>query len=90
MWPRSGGDRGNRSAISVRGPRLERVVATIPLVTRLPASDSPTIAGGATAPDGSLRVVRSATLFAIDPASQGIRWSRDLSELTRPLSDDEQ
>ena len=84
MWPRSGGDRGNRSVISVAGPTLRRVARSIPL----PASPGPItprsqLGGGATATDGSLRVVLGCVLMAIE-LDGGVRWIRDLREFAIP------
>lgn len=81
MWPRSGGDRGNRGVMPVVGPALRRVAHAISLAAPPGPAVTMATAGGATAADGSLRVVARGRLFAIDPDARVVRWSCDLREL---------
>src|SRR5689334_2811342 len=67
VWPRSGGDRGNRRVMPVDGAALRGVTPATPLSGPADPPGRTRIAGGATAADGSLRVVLRGVLFAIDP-----------------------
>jgi hypothetical protein len=88
VWPRSGGDRGNRSVIPVKGPALRGVVHEIALSVPADPPGTTRIAGGATAADGSLRVMLRDVLFAIDPDTRRVRWSCDLRALAIRRSSD--
>lgn len=63
------------------GPALRRVAHELPLAVPTTPKRREQLAGGATAADGSLRVVLRAHLLAIDPGARSVRWSRDLSDL---------
>lgn len=70
IWPRSGGCQSNRAHISVSGPPKGIIAHRL----KLPYFQSETIAGGAVAEDGTLRVVCGGYLTAIAPDHQML-WS---------------
>jgi outer membrane protein assembly factor BamB len=81
IWPRSGGNRGNQSRISVAGPMKGEVFKKI----RLPGLDRdeeghrPRTASGVVAADGSLRIVSHGILYALSQKGN-IRWKQLLSK----------
>jgi outer membrane protein assembly factor BamB len=79
LWPRSGGDIGNRSRLSVPGPSRAHILRRIALHGVLPAARGtyPRSAGGMVAFDGTLRVAFRGMLYAF--TNQGeMLWARDL------------
>jgi outer membrane protein assembly factor BamB len=79
IWPRSGGNRGNQSRISVPGPAKGDVFKKV----RLPGLDRDEkgnrhgTAGGVVAADGSLRVVSNGVLYALSLKGK-ILWQQSL------------
>src|SRR5262245_29737754 len=70
LWPRKGGDAGNRSRFGVRGPRRSQIVRAIPL----PAASSPGITDAVVLPDGAIHIVHRNHLLSV-AADGTIRWS---------------
>lgn len=81
LWPRSGGDEGNRSRIPVPGPSQALILNRVRLQGVLsPLRGSyPRIAGGAVAPDGTLRVAFRGVLYALTSGGS-VLWARDLRD----------
>ena len=79
IWPRSGGDSGNRSQISVAGPSAGQIAKRIPLGDGLSTRVTGYIAGGAIAGDGSMRLVFGTKLYALSPDG-AVLWHRRLAD----------
>lgn len=79
LWPRSGGDSGNRSRMSIPGPIRARILRRIPLPSVLSAhrGSYPRLAGGMVTSDGTLRIAFRGMLVAL--SNQGdLLWAHDL------------
>ncbi|MEM8535519.1 MAG: hypothetical protein AAGF95_32110 [Chloroflexota bacterium] len=79
IWPRSGGDSGNRSQISVAGPSAGQIAKRIPLGDEMSTKGTGYIAGGAIAGDGSIRLVFGNQLCALSPDG-AVLWHRRLAD----------
>lgn len=74
-WPRTGGDRGNRSNSSLSGPVAGRILHQVPLASA--GLDGPPAV--VVASDGTLRVTCGGTLFGVE-ASGVVLWSLPIGE----------
>jgi len=79
LWPRKGGDAGNRSRFGVQGPRRSQIVRAIPL----PAASSPGITDGVVLPEGAIHIVHRSHLLSL-AADGTIRWSTSFDDGPAP------
>ncbi len=78
IWPRSGGDRGNRAHVNVKGPSVGKIIKKIALPFD-GVSINNLIRGVVVAEDGTLRVVSNGSLSAITLEGE-ILWSLPLAQ----------
>jgi hypothetical protein len=79
LWPRKGGDLGNRSRFGVKGPRDARPVRAIPL----PPPGSPGETDAVLLPDGSIQLVRCNHLLSLSPDG-AVRWAHSFDDAPAP------
>jgi hypothetical protein len=73
-WPRTGGDRGNRSNSNFPGPTEGRILHRVALANCCPDDTTPAVIVGS---DGHLRVTCASSLFAIEANGNPI-WELEL------------
>src|SRR5262245_13062799 len=79
LWPRKGGDAGNRSRFGVKGPRQPRVVRAV----ALPPPGSPGGTDAVVLPDGAIHIVHCNHLLSL-AADGAIRWATSFDDGPAP------